>query len=444
MANKRKSRSGAVMGIAVLIVLLLVLNVAASRMSATIAMGIGRFTSDALNEDTDYTVESNYLDGFEASVDIMSEGTVLIKNDVIDGGEDSDSLRSQLEVPYNLTYDFEAGTFSFTAVENAAYYRVYFYNVTEPSEDLGNTGYFQSETKEVEQENPDGTTSTVTETEYLTDENGDYLLQPLETILSLTPTYSKRFNAQYTDENGDRQTYEAGDTVTFELPNSNIGGGEYIVGIRAGGPIALYTMSDYLVDEEPTTLILHNVDPEISTGTAMDGFSTTFSQYGTTETTGGMGGTSNSIDTSNVVLENDGMMFEIDNADTYCSANPDTQLIYYITETEDGTESDAVTFSYENIKMTRNDSNTFCGWIEAEQGTDVTEGTASVNNYIYSHSGPTMEYQTTGWFWISGLTEGQTYYLHIYVPGDDGATSYDSEYVTVDFVYSVFTDFEAV
>lgn len=285
MANKRKSRSGAVMGIAVLIVLLLVLNVAASRMSATIAMGIGRFTSDALNEDTDYTVESNYLDGFEASVDIMSEGTVLLKNDVIDGGEDSDSLRSQLEVPYNLTYDFEAGTFSFTAVENAAYYRVYFYNVTEPSEDLGNTGYFQSETKEVEQENPDGTTSTVTETEYLTDENGDYLLQPLETILSLTPTYSKRFNAQYTDENGDRQTYEAGDTVTFELPNSNIGGGEYIVGIRAGGPIALYTMSDYLVDEEPTTLILHNVDPEISTSTAMDGFSTTFSQYGTTETT---------------------------------------------------------------------------------------------------------------------------------------------------------------
>ena len=93
MANKRKSRSGAVMGIAVLIVLLLVLNVAASRMSATIAMGIGRFTSDALNEDTDYTVESNYLDGFEASVDIMSEGTVLLKNDVIDGGEDSDSLR---------------------------------------------------------------------------------------------------------------------------------------------------------------------------------------------------------------------------------------------------------------------------------------------------------------------------------------------------------------
>ncbi len=86
MANKRKSRSGAVMGIAVLIVLLLVLNVAASRMSATIAMGIGRFTSDALNEDTDYTVESNYLDGFEASVDIMSEGTVLLKNDVIDGG----------------------------------------------------------------------------------------------------------------------------------------------------------------------------------------------------------------------------------------------------------------------------------------------------------------------------------------------------------------------
>lgn len=81
MMNKKKSKSGVIMGIAVLIALLLVLNVAASRMSATIAMGIGRFTSDALNEDTEYTVEGNYLDGFEASVDIMSEGTVLLKNE---------------------------------------------------------------------------------------------------------------------------------------------------------------------------------------------------------------------------------------------------------------------------------------------------------------------------------------------------------------------------
>lgn len=203
-------------------------------------------------------------------------------------------------------------------------------------------------------------------------------------------------------------------------------------------------MSDYLVAEEPTTLILHNVDPEVSTSTTLDGFSTTFSQYGTTETIGGMGGTSNELDTSNVVLEDDGMMFEINNADTYYNASPDTELRYYITTEEDGTEEDAVTFSYENIKMTRNDGNSFCGWIEVGEGNDVTEGTASVNNYIYSHSGPTMEYQTTGWFWISGLTEGQTYYLHIYVPGDDGVSSYDSSYVTVEFVYNVFTDFEEV
>lgn len=359
------------------------------------------------------------------------------------GGGDSGSLRSQLEVPTNLTYNFEAGTFSFTAVENATYYRVYFYNVTEPSEDLGNTDYFQSITEEVTETYPDGNTGTTTVTTYLTDENGDYLLQPLDTILSLTPTYSKRFNAQYTDENGDRQTYEAGETVTFELPNSNIGGGEYYVGIRAGGPIALYTMSDYLVAEEPTTLILHNVDPDVSTSTTMSGFSTTFSQYGTKETQG-MFGTSNTIDTDNVVLEDEGMMFEINNADTYYNASPNTELRYYITTEEDGTEADAVTFSYENIKMTRNDGNTFCGWKEVEQGDNVKQGTASVNNYIYSHSGPTMEYQTTGWFWISGLTEGQTYYLHIYVPGDDGKSSYDSSYVTVEFVYTVFTDFEDV
>ena len=79
MANKRKSRSGAVMGIAVLIVLLLVLNVAASRMSATISMGIGRFTCDALNAATDCTFESNYFAWFEPSVDIQIRGHLLAK-----------------------------------------------------------------------------------------------------------------------------------------------------------------------------------------------------------------------------------------------------------------------------------------------------------------------------------------------------------------------------
>ena len=147
-------------------------------------------------------------------------------------------------------------------------------------------------------------------------------------------------------------------------------------------------MSDYLVAEEPTTLILHNVDPEVSTSTTLDGFSTTFSQYGTTETIDGMGGTSNELDTSNVVLEDDGMMFEINNADTYYNASPDTELRYYITTEEDGTEEDAVTFSYENIKMTRNDGNSFCGWIEVGEGNDVTEGTASVNNYYIRTQAP--------------------------------------------------------
>lgn len=65
MANKRKSRSGAVMGIAVLIVLLLVLNVAASRMSATIAMGSGK--------DDEYTI---------SMYDAFSEAGLYVNDEV--------------------------------------------------------------------------------------------------------------------------------------------------------------------------------------------------------------------------------------------------------------------------------------------------------------------------------------------------------------------------
>lgn len=67
------------MGIAALSIFMLVVNVAATRMSSTISLGLGQMTTTA-NEESEYTTESNYLEGYEASVDAMSEGTVLLKN----------------------------------------------------------------------------------------------------------------------------------------------------------------------------------------------------------------------------------------------------------------------------------------------------------------------------------------------------------------------------
>lgn len=78
MAN-RKSLAAPIMGIAALSVFTLVINVAAARMSSTISLGLGQMTTTA-SADSEYTTESNYLEGYEASVDAMSEGSVLLKN----------------------------------------------------------------------------------------------------------------------------------------------------------------------------------------------------------------------------------------------------------------------------------------------------------------------------------------------------------------------------
>ena len=81
MAKSTKSISNAIMAICVLVALLLILNVALSSMKNTIALGLGGFFSSSTNEDSEYTTEGAYLDGYEASVEIMSEGTVLLKNE---------------------------------------------------------------------------------------------------------------------------------------------------------------------------------------------------------------------------------------------------------------------------------------------------------------------------------------------------------------------------
>ncbi len=79
--RKGKNRSAAIMGIVVLCAILLVLNVALANVRNVISMGLGSYFSTTVSENDDYTVESNYLTGYEACVDIMSEGTVLLKNE---------------------------------------------------------------------------------------------------------------------------------------------------------------------------------------------------------------------------------------------------------------------------------------------------------------------------------------------------------------------------
>lgn len=341
------------------------------------------------------------------------------------------SLRTQLETPTELAFNWEEGTMSFKAVENATYYRVYFYNVTEPSDTIGNTDYFKSHTETQTETYPDGNTSEKEVTVYDTDENGNYVTYAREEILTMSPTYSKRYAATYMDENDDKHAYNAGETVTFDLPNDSVGGGNYYIAVKAGGPIALYTLSEYVCTPQPVSAIMHNVDPEIS----LD-YSNTFNQYGTkTSTSSGPFGSmeSNTVDTENEVLDGTGMMFEISNAETFYNANANIQLTYHI---KDSSGND-VPFSFVNVKMKRNDSNTFCGWEVKDQGSSVTSGTASVSHYIYSHSGPTMEYQTSGFFYITGLTEGETYTLYITAPGDNGETSYDSGESSFEFEFAV-------
>lgn len=81
MAKWTKKKSAAVVTSVAMAAFMLVVNVAASRMSSTIALGLGGYLNSSVNEDSEYTVDGNYLDGFEASVNIMSEGTVLLKNE---------------------------------------------------------------------------------------------------------------------------------------------------------------------------------------------------------------------------------------------------------------------------------------------------------------------------------------------------------------------------
>lgn len=342
------------------------------------------------------------------------------------------SLRSKLETPTGLEFEWDDGTFSFTGVANATYYRVYFYNVGEPDDTIGNTDYFKSHTEEKTETYPDGNTSTSTVTVYDTDDNGNYVLKDQEEILAMSPTFSKRYSASYTDANGDKVSYKAGEKVTFTLPNDSVGGGTYYIGVKAGGPISLYSMSDFLLAEGKVNAIMHYIDPEMSLS-----YSNTFDGYEGVETTSTnpFGGSSTSTTKgTNQVLDGTGMMFEISNADSFYSANPNASFTYTITDST-GAE---VSFKYANIKMNRNDSNTFCGWTVVEQPeTAGTSGTASVSHYIFGHSGPTMEYQTSGFFYINGLTEGENYTLHIKAVGDDGKTSYDSNIVDYEFTAEV-------
>lgn len=350
------------------------------------------------------------------------------------GSSETTSLRTKLDAPTDLTFDLEAGTFSFKAVANATYYRVYFHDLTAPTDEYATDSpneYYVThlETREVPGAFPGAEATEQEVYVYDTDESGNKILKSDEEILSCTPAYSKRYSATYLDADENKQYYEAGETTTFELPNDSIGGGTYLIGVKSGGPIALYSNSDFLAQH--ATLVLHNVDPEITS----NDFSFDFNQYGTTTTTTNMGGMSmesHSVDTTNEVLNGEGMMFEISNADSYYSANPDTTLSYTIADASGA----SVSFDYTDVRMYRNDSNTFCGWdlIKTEDG--VTTGSAGVSNFVYAHQGPTMKYASGGYFYVEGLTEGTEYTLKIKANGDGGTSSYDSSEVEYNFTFA--------
>ncbi|MCD8307155.1 MAG: hypothetical protein LUD51_02870 [Clostridia bacterium] len=411
------------------------------------------------------------------------------------GSSSSTSLRTQLDAvdPTTVSFDFDKGTFSFTAVENATYYRVYFYNVEEPNEDLDNYDYFVYTTddgsdssdeteasaktgtlvayadetdgaEEQEEQTQEGDAQEGGNTEYPDaggdaggdftppdaggapdmgggdfgggssvtynfekDADGNYVLQDYDTILSQSATYSKRYNAYYYDEETDTKTYyEAGDTVTFTLPNDSISGGRYIIGIKSGGTLALYTLSDWCVVD--TNLKLQYVTPEINSGEwswswKVSSDTTYYQADGSTAATD--------------YPDGNGMMFELVNADTMYAADPSMELTFYITDSN----GNKVDFSYYDLNMTRADSNSLSYWTIANSGTSVQEGMMTLGYSVYSHSGPTMFYAAYGYAYVLGLTVDSSYTFHIQaIAPSTSTTAVSSAEATFDFTYTVQTE----
>ncbi len=373
------------------------------------------------------------------------------------GDSGSTSLRTQLDTvdETSVSFNFPNGTFSFKAVENATYYRVYFYNVEEPNSDLDNYDYFkytipeaEEEEEEAEEEEADpdappafddGSSSGV-EYDFETNDDGTYVIS--DDILTQSPTFSKRYNAYYYDEATDEKTYyEAGDTMTFDLPNDSISGGRYIIGIRAGGPLALYTLSEFCVVD--TTLALKYVTPEVNSGdwswSWSVGSGASFkdpSKYTEQEASFPMSGTTKVYEDSETKPAGNGMMFEIVNADTMYAANPSMEMDYYITDAN----GDTVNFTYYDLNMVRNDSNSLDYWLVAGYETNASAGSVTLGYSVYSHSGPTMFYAAYGYFYIEGLTVGTEYTLHISAEApEDSTTAYSSEEGTFTFTYEIQT-----
>ncbi len=422
------------------------------------------------------------------------------------GGSSSTSLRTQLDSvdESTVSFDFDAGTFSFTAVENATYYRVYFYNVEEPSEDLDNYDYFVYTTDEDsddtasasaattvrseialartgEEDNNDDESGSGTETDgtdndtddttgddnsgdgseeggeqggddvfvpgpdmggdapafgdagssvtynFEKDADGNYVLQDTDTILSQSATYSKRYNAYYYDEETDTKTYyEAGDTVTFTLPNDSLSGGRYIIGIKSGGPLALYTLSDWCVID--TTLKLKYVTPEINSGDWSWSWSVTDATYKDTDGNELSEGTPSN---------GNGMMMELVNAESLYAANSAMELSFYITDST----GNKVSFTYYDLNMTRTDGNALSYWTIAHSGTSTQTGTWTIGYSVYSHDGPTMHYASYGYVYITGLTESTEYTIHVQAEAPTGsATAISSDEGTFTFTFTVQTE----
>lgn len=329
--------------------------------------------------------------------------------------------KPQLAAPteMNISCASDGATVSFKAVENATYYRVYYYYLSEPGSDYNNEDYFEKET--VISTNPGPDQGQEVE-QYKQNEDGSYVLKDKEIIIASTPTYSKRFSS----------SEEAGATVTTDIPSSNLPLGEYYVAVKAGGPISKYRTS-VAVTSDKTKLVLKLLSAELTVET-----SKSWRNSGT-QVSAGMFGSSYTEDRTTPVFDGDGMLISLtsESAKALYSANPNQELQLYVTNAA----GERVDFSYVPVKYCCNDSNTFCGWSVYTPSTETDAPTAEgysvtaaaeevacfpVNTYVYGHEGPNMHYDYSADVYISGLEAGLTYKVYVVAKGSEGS-SYDSD-----------------
>ena len=77
--NKKKAVVGIVV-CAILLVICLIINVVFASLKDTIAMFLGGYTTSSVNGDGSYDLASCYSEGYNVSMRVGEEGSVLLKN----------------------------------------------------------------------------------------------------------------------------------------------------------------------------------------------------------------------------------------------------------------------------------------------------------------------------------------------------------------------------